>query len=114
MIEEQQRPPPIIVGVSGIEARSDMVEAPEPQSAVDWFRLFRLPSFEMFLDECVIRSAGMDDLNIKQEYTNQFMRALKDMSLEPQRMELFEQYQAWHTVKGYWSNEDCFGNLIGE
>ena len=48
MTEEQQRPPPIIVGVSGIEARSDMVEAPEPQSAVDWFRLFRLPSFGMF------------------------------------------------------------------
>lgn len=114
MTEEQQRPPPIIVGVSGIEARSDVVESQEPESAVDWWSLFRLPPFEMFLDECVIHSVGMGGLNIKQEYVSQFMRALKDMSLEPQRMALFEQYQAWHTAKGYWPNEDCFGNLIGE
>lgn len=100
-MEGKPKPPPIIVGVSGIDGFVS-----EPSKQHNWRFISGLPPFQMFAVERSQRPAHMIA-----EWMTEFL------SGEMQKVgpdEFFNQYCQWHKAKGYWPNETPLGKLIEE
>lgn len=95
------KPPTQSVGVSGFKA--DLYANDE--QFVDWQKLIHLPKFQMF---CVEHSRRSVD-NVMQW----IMGFVQDQCYQNEQV-FFDNYVQWHNQKGYWKNEDVYGQLIGE
>ena len=96
-----QKPPTQSVGVEGFKAdlyASDIKK-------IDWHILIHLPKFQMF---CVEHSKRSVD-NVMQW----IMGFVQDQCYQDEQA-FFDNYVQWHEAKGYWKNEDVYGQLIGE
>ena len=97
--------PPIRVGVAGFGAFIAKISTPEkPVRHINWEFITALPPFQMYMVERFGRS-GSD----KHEW------AIERAALEVARVgdkTLLDHYVAWHKAKGYWPNEDAYGQLI--
>lgn len=94
-----EKPPTQGVGVSGFQA--DVYAADEKK--IDWPHLMAQPKFQMYCVELSRRHHGEVEL-----WIGGFM---KDKLKEGERT-FFDAYCAWHDQKGYWKQEDYYGNLI--
>lgn len=91
------KPPPIRVGVEGIEPRASKSGA----AAIDWSLIARLPPFQMFLNE----KAGIP-ANVDQDaYALHFATTSADGPA------LLQEYERWHAAKGLWPNETPLGQV---
>lgn len=101
----KKKPPTQTAGVTGIDAHGGMGEAPNqsiPNNAyIDWHKLIRLPAFEMF----VLEQSGLQVGSAADDWVKQRRATLSDSVL-------YGQYAAWHDEKGYWKQEDYYGNLL--
>ena len=93
------KPPPQTLGVSGIAETPIVLDQPK----INWAMVAALPPFQMFLAE---RDGPNQTGKNSQEWaTGVAMRlaaAVNDQAL-------FDEYAAWHTVKGYWPGETPMG-----
>ena len=96
-----EKPPTQGVGVSGFQ--SDVYAADEKK--IDWPHLMAQPKFQMYCVELSRRHHGEVELWIG--------GFVQDKLMEGERV-FFDQYCTWHDQKGYWKNEDVYGQLIGE
>lgn len=94
-----EKPPTQGVGVMGFKA--DVYAADEKK--IDWGLLMAQPKFQMYCVELSRRHHGEVELWIG--------GFVKDKLIEGERV-FFDQYCAWHDQKGYWKQEDYFGNLM--
>ena len=93
------KPPTQSVGVAGFKAdlyASDIKK-------IDWHILIHLPKFQMF----VIEQSRMSVSNVMEWITGY----VQDRCYESSKP-FFDQYCTWHDQKGYWKQEDCYGNLL--
>jgi hypothetical protein len=79
------KPPPIIVGVAGIDAAQWTATAPA-SPVVNWRVIHGLPAFQMFLAEIAPPETASGE-------------------------EVWHQYVQWHAHKGYWPHETPDGKL---
>ena len=93
------KPPTQGVGVVGFKADVYAVD----EVKINWPLLMTLPKFQMYCVELSRRHHGEVELWIG--------GFVKDKLMEGERV-FFDQYCAWHDQKGYWKQEDYFGNLI--
>jgi hypothetical protein len=100
-MSESMKPPPIIVGVSGIEPRKQDIA---PAAAIPWGRICGLPAFEMFVAE----RSGRPPANVA-DAMRPFM-AEQIAKLGEQG--LFDAYGLWHKEKGMWPGETPLGDLV--
>ena len=94
-----QKPPTQSLGVAGFKAdlyASDIKK-------IDWHILIHLPKFQMF---CVERFKK-DVANIM----DWIIPAVKS-ELEKDVATFFKEYTDWQDAKGYWKNENPYGELI--
>lgn len=101
-MSESMKPPPIIVGVSGIEPRK---QDAAPVAPIPWSRICGLPAFEMFVAE----RSGRPLANVA-DAMRPFM-AEQIAKLGEQG--LFDAYCQWHSEKGMWPAETPLGELKG-
>lgn len=101
-MSESMKPPPIIVGVSGIEPQK---QDAAPATPIPWGRICSLPAFEMFVAE----TSGRPLANVA-DAMRPFM-AEQIAKLGEQG--LFEVYGQWHKEKGMWPGETPLGELKG-
>lgn len=105
---QPKKPPPIRVGVSGIDATPQRGQvgfvSPEPDGQIDWATLVGLPPFQMYMVEK--KHIDVDQLD------SMMLPALQAIYEQGSLQKLFEDYCHWHNAKGYWRNEDPFGNLM--
>ena len=97
------KPPPQILGVSGIAETPIVLD----QSKINWAMVAALPPFQMFLAER--DGPNQTGQNSQQWATGVAMRlaaAVNDQAL-------FDEYAAWHAAKGYWPNETPLGEVTG-
>ena len=99
------KPPPIIVGVQGIDAFRGHQEPAEQLAEINWDHLIGLPPFQMFAGE--VFEFPHDQYEQAMQY---LLHQLSQTPGGPQ--ELYDTYCRWHTVKGYWPLEDPMGRLI--
>lgn len=102
-VAEGLKPPPIVVGVSGIDAFAGYREPVAP--GIDWNKLIGLPPFQMFAAETFEFPA------------DQYMQAMTyilhhNSSIPGALQKLFDGYCQWHAAKGHWPNETPTGELI--
>lgn len=97
------KPEPIRVSAKGIEAKPVTMNAPEP--AVDWRKLAAHPPFQMFVHERNPNAEGINSERWAFEYIERFVR-------EVDADTLLQNYIEWHAEKGYWPDEDHFGNPV--
>lgn len=93
------KPPPQVLGVSGIEAAPIIIH----DAKINWAVVAALPPFQMFLTER--DGPNQTGQNSQQWATGVAMRlaaAVNDQTL-------FDEYAAWHAAKGYWPNETPMG-----
>ena len=104
MVNEQDtaKPPPIQVGVEGIEPKK-LEPAPGPK--IDWPRLVELPAFQMYAVERSGKGSG-DVMNWLGDFIRMEVEKIGEQGL-------FDHYCQWHTEMGYWPNETPFGELSG-
>lgn len=79
--------------------RISMNEA--PTTAIPWQFIAELPPFQMFSAERMRNTSGKDSM----EHAAEFIRA------KGAGQDLFDDYAAWHSAKGYWPNETPMGEL---
>ena len=95
------KPPPQILGVSGIAETPIVLDQPK----INWAVVAALPPFQMFLAE---RDGPNQTGKNSQEWaTGVAMRlaaAVNDQAL-------FDEYAAWHEAKGYWPGETPLGQV---
>ena len=98
------KPPAQSIGVNSIE--------PEPMGEIgggvsfihDWKRLSEVPKFQTFAyEQC---KKPYDEV---EKWIVPFILDVINASGE---QFLYELYLKWHDDKGYWKNEDLYGNLI--
>ncbi|MCX0345416.1 hypothetical protein NVV27_06645 [Acinetobacter radioresistens] len=94
-----EKPPTQGVGVKGFKADIYAVD----EEKIDWSLLMKLPKFQMYCVELSRRHHGEVELWIG--------GFVKDKLMEGERV-FFDQYCTWHDQKGYWKQEDYFGNLL--
>lgn len=94
-----EKPPTQGVGVMGFKA--DVYAADEKK--IDWGLLMAQPKFQMYCVELSRRHHGEVEL-----WLGGFVQ---DKLAEGERV-FFDQYCTWHDQKGYWKQEDCYGNLL--
>lgn len=97
------KPPPIRVGVEGIEPRK---QAPGVGAQIDWPRLVELPAFQMY----AVERSGKSPIDVM-AWLGDFLQFEVGQMGE---QSLFDHYCRWHTEKGYWPNETPFGELSVE
>lgn len=94
------KPPPIRVGVQGIEPRKQEPGVGQP---IEWPRLVVLPAFQMYAVERAGKSPG--DV---MAWLGDFIRSEVEKAGE---QALFDDYCRWHAAKGCWPNETPLGEL---
>ena len=99
-----KKPPTQSVGVAGFKAdlyASDIKK-------IDWYLLIHLPKFQMY----AIEVAG-----IKYGHVGNVMEWIMGYVQDRIRcygeQNFFDEYANWHDEKGYWVNEDVYGQLKG-
>ena len=98
-----QKPPTQAVGVAGFKAdlyASDIKK-------IDWHILIHLPKFQMYAVEVAGQKYG--HVGNVMEWIVGWMQ---DCIQSNGEQWLFDAYSIWHDEKGYWKQEDYFGNLI--
>ena len=100
MTDSNLKPPPIVLGVQGIEPQPIMMNVPK----ADWRKIVMLPPFQMYAVE-----QGARDGNAYQAATvflgNELARKGDDV--------VWAEYCDWFEAKGYWVNETPDGKLKG-
>ena len=102
-MSEEPKPTPMIIGAGGFE--SERLGNNQPNMQCRWDILIHLPKFQMFAVEKSRQSHG----NVM-EWIIGFVQ---DQCYQDAKA-FFESYEQWHKAKGYWANEDVFGQLITE
>lgn len=99
--ETAAKPPTQGVGVTGFAA--DVYAADEKK--IDWPILMAQPKFQMYCVELSRRPHG--------EVEHWLPPFVQDQLAAGEQV-FFQAYCQWHDKKGYWKNEDYYGNLINE
>ena len=95
------KPPPQVLGVSGIEAAPIIIH----DAKINWATVASLPPFQMYLAE---RDGPNQTGKNAQEWATQVAMHLAATTSDTA---LFDAYCAWHTAKGYWPNETPLGQV---
>lgn len=108
MVSKNNKPPTQGVGVEGFRAdvyASDLPTLPiQPQ--ILWGQLEHIPKYQMYLIE-LSRMSIANIMDWAHGYT-------LDMINKHGQDSFFKMYCDWHDHKGYWENEDYYGNLKGD
>lgn len=97
------KPPPQILGVSGIAETPIVLDQPK----INWAVVAALPPFQMFLAERDgPNQTGKNSHEWATEVAVRLATALGDDAL-------MGAYCAWHQAKGYWSGETPLGSAGG-
>lgn len=102
--DNTQKPPPIAVGVSGIQSQAVVNKS----DSVDWWhweKVIGFPPFEMFLRE---------HFGITENYMDAARVVLVQHHNNGTLHQLFDDYCVWHKATGNWKKEDPLGNIIEE
>ena len=100
-----QKPPTQSVGVAGFKAdlyASDIKK-------IDWHILIHLPKFQMY----AVEVAGIEYGHVG-NVMEWIVGWMQDYIQSNGEQQLFDAYSKWHNEKGYWKQEDYYGNLINE
>lgn len=105
MTDKSQKPPTQGVGVSGFRADVYASDDQDDQKVdYKWGILINLPPFQMYAIE-----VNKGDIGTVMEWIKGFVQ---DQVREIGEKTLFDNFSDWHTRKGYWKNEDVYGNLL--
>ena len=99
-----QKPPTQSVGVAGFKAdlyASDIKK-------IDWHLLIHLPKFQMY----AVEVAGIKYGHVG-NVMEWIMGYVQDRIRSYGEQNFFDEYANWHDEKGYWVNEDVYGQLKG-
>lgn len=94
-----KKPPPQVLGVSGIAETPIVVSSP----VLNWAVIAALPPFQMFITE---RDGPNQTGKNSQEWATEVALRLAARAGD---QVLFDEYAAWHAAKGYWPGETPFG-----
>ena len=92
-----EKPPTQYAGVVGIEPKPIVLTPDRP--VIDWHAVAALPPFQMFAAERMRNTSGKDS----ELHAQDFIRS------KGHEQDLFDEYAAWHTAKGYWPGETPMG-----
>ena len=98
------KPPTQSVGVAGFKAdlyASDIKK-------IDWHLLIHLPKFQMY----AVEVAGIKYGHVG-NVMEWIMGYVQDRIRSYGEQNFFDEYANWHDEKGYWVNEDVYGQLKG-
>ncbi len=104
-MENSPKPPTQAVGVAGFKAdlyASDIKK-------IDWHILIHLPKFQMYVVQMTGGSYG--NCGNVMEW---IMGYVQDRIRSYGEQNFFDEFVKWHDQKGYWKQEDVYGQLIGE
>lgn len=104
-MENNPKPPTQSVGVVGFEA--DLYGCDE--KPIEWHLLVHLPKFQMYAVQMTGGSYG--NCGNVMEW---IMGYVQDRIRSYGEQNFFDEYVNWHDQKGYWKQEDVYGQLIGE
>lgn len=94
------KPPTQVAGVQGIAAeRITMNDA--PINSIPWHFIAELPPFQMYAAEVMRNTSGKDSALHAQDF----------IKAQGAGQDLFDAYAAWHEAKGYWPQENHFGEI---
>lgn len=92
------KPPPIVVGVQGFDGLRRQGEA-----TVNWDKLCRLPTFQMFIEERDPNTMGIPSDAFAAQRAQAMCAAAGSADA------LIADYEAWHADKGFWPHETPYG-----
>ncbi|MFH7764598.1 hypothetical protein [Acinetobacter sp. BSP-28] len=95
----QEKPPAQGIGVGGFVA--DQYAADE--NKINWPHLMAQPKFQMYCVELSSKSHGEVEFWLGPFVQDQLVNGEKVF---------FKAYCDWHDQKGYWKQEDYYGNLL--
>ena len=104
-MENNPKPPTQSVGVVGFKA--DLYGSDE--KPIEWHLLVHLPKFQMYAVQMTGGSYG--NCGNVMEW---IMGYVQDRIRSYGEQNFYDEYVKWHDEKGYWKNEDVYGQLIGE
>ncbi len=107
-MENNQKPPTQSVGVEGFKAdlyASDIAQSEEIKK-IEWHILIHLPKFQMYAVE--VAGSQYGQVGNVMEWIVGWMQDCIQSNGEQQ---LFDAYSNWHDEKGYWKQEDAYGQL---
>lgn len=99
------KPPTQSVGVEGFKA--DLYAS--DNKSIEWQVLIHLPKFQMYAVEVAGRQYGSVG-NIMEWIIGWMQDRIRSYG----EQNFFDEYANWHNEKGYWKQEDVFGNLLAE
>lgn len=102
-MENNPKPPAQAVGVAGFKAdlyASDIKK-------IDWHILIHLPKFQMYAVQMTGGSYGNCD-NVMEWV----MGYVQDRIQSYGERNFYDEYVKWHDAKGYWKNENVYGELV--
>ena len=98
-----QKPPTQSVGVAGFKAdlyASDIKK-------IDWHILIHLPKFQMY----AVEVAGIKYGHVG-NVMEWIMGYVQDRIQSYGERNFYDEYVKWHDAKGYWKNENVYGELV--
>lgn len=101
---DQAKKKPLTQGIAVDGFASDMYASDEVK--INWMKLINSSKFQWFVCE----ESGQSSSNVM-TWITEFVR---QQIMEKGEQAFFDHYLAWHSNKGYWQNEDVYGNLLGE
>lgn len=102
-MENNPKPPAQAVGVAGFKAdlyASDIKK-------IDWHILIHLPKFQMYAVQMTGGSYG--NCGNVMEW---IMGYVQDRIQSYGERNFYDEYVKWHDAKGYWKNENVYGELV--
>lgn len=102
-MENNPKPPTQAVGVAGFKAdlyASDIKK-------IDWHILIHLPKFQMYAVQMTGGSYG--NCGNVMEW---IMGYVQDRIQSHGERNFYDEYANWHDAKGYWKNENVYGELV--
>ena len=108
-MNSQVKPPTQAVGVEGFKAdlyASD-IEQSEEISKIKWHILIHLPKFQMYAVEVAGIKYGQCG-NVMEW----IMGYVQDRIQSYGERNFFDEFVKWHDEKGYWKNENVYGELV--
>ena len=99
------KPPTQSVGVVGFKA--DLYGCDE--KPIDWHVLVHLPKFQMYAIQMTGTSYGQCG-NVMEW----IMGYVQDRIQSYGERNFYDEYVKWHDDKGYWTQEDVYGNILNE
>lgn len=102
-MENTPKPPTQSVGVAGFKAdlyASDIKK-------IDWHILIHLPKFQMYAVEVAGRQYGHvgNVMDWIKGYVQDRIQSYGERNF-------YDEYVKWHDAKGYWKNENVYGELV--